>query len=182
MITIKRKIIIVVFILIAILGAVLTLPFKRNINKKVDGIEWRMADKEYSEKVSIIINGRYSNYLLKEDVFNGSISIDKYDDINELELMEVVFNDGIGDLTYFNIQEDGMPTMISFGFIICESDFSELIIGIKEPLDNGSKSWSEENGLVISTPSKNRNEAVEVYKKLVNKSEWLSQSNYKAKS
>ena len=79
----------------------------------------------------------------------------------------------MGDITYYE-EGNGVPILISLGFIVCEPDFNKFIIGINEE----SKVWSHKNGLLISYPSNNRNDAVKISKELIYKNNHLSKLEY----
>jgi hypothetical protein len=150
-------------------------PWRHKIDTTIQGIQCRMGDEDYSEDVSINVKGVYKNYLIKNDSFEGTISIDSYDFTLGVPIIPTQFSDG-----YANLQYEGKNYLefYIFGFFICTPNFDKLLIGVHEPIEGDSKSWSGENGLIICAPAKNRIQAVEIAKILSRKSKWLSHADW----
>lgn len=55
------------------------LPMQNKMDTRLEGVEYRIGDKNYSQNVVITVKGVYKRYLLRKDRFEGEISIDKYD-------------------------------------------------------------------------------------------------------
>lgn len=145
-------------------------PWIHKIDTTIQGIQFRISDEDYSEDVSIKVKGVYNQYLIKNDTFEGIISIDSYDFTLDVPITPTKFYDGHADLIYDN--------MHSLGWLICTPDFDKLMITVYEPKEVISKGWSGENGLIISAPAKNRVQALEIAKILFNKSKWLSRTKW----
>ena len=78
------------------------IPWRHKIDTTIQGVQFRIGDKEYSKDVSIKVNGVYKQYLIKKDTFEGAISIDIYDFTHNTTIATTTFYDGHGDLIYKN--------------------------------------------------------------------------------
>lgn len=151
-------------------------PWRYKINKTIQGVQCRLGDIEYSEDVSITVKGEYKRYLLKNDKFEGSITIRPYDLTYELPLFPITFTGGTGNVNYGGSIK-GKLVMKHLGFISNTPDFEQLFIGVHEPImggENGRSSWTGENGLFICAPAENREQALKVANFLSSKSDWIS--------
>lgn len=168
----KRIIKIAVMLAISIVFLILWfLPWELEIDTTLYGAQYRIGEQNYSEDVAIIVKGVYKQYLFKKDPFIGTISIDKYDFTQNELITPIYFTDS--SLTYTEIQE-GKTYLYTLGILTCTPDFNNILILISEPIKADSKSWSGENGLFISIPARNREEALENARFLSSKSEWIS--------
>lgn len=134
--------------------------FPRVLDKEYNGIMYRLGDSNYSEIVKIKIDGYYSKGLLSQDMFKGSIIIgDK-----ELSRIDMTF-DKFGMGLLFSYYEGEYR---SYGSLHLSKNKNELTICVfEEGLEKGGKSWSANDGLMISAPASNREEAVEITKVLM---------------
>jgi hypothetical protein len=66
-------------IILAMIILLTLVPWTDKISTTIQGVQCRIGDTNYEENVSITIDGKYKSYLFKNDTFNGTISIDKYD-------------------------------------------------------------------------------------------------------
>ena len=164
----KKNLIWMVSIVIVICAAVMILPWKTNVKREIEAVQWKIGDSDYTENVLVTVKGTYNNYLLRADTFKGSISVECYDFTYNNEMAELKFSDGIGNILYFNFI-DGKPEIYSLGFLICTSDFSEFLIGVNYPAG-----WDSGDGINICGYAEDRTEAVKIAQKLALNSEWLS--------
>jgi hypothetical protein len=161
---------------IVIIGLIICLsPWRHKIDVTLKGVQCRFGSDDYSEEVSIHVEGVYKQYLFKADAFEGSVSVDKYASTHDKDVLPVSFHDGYGQLVYDYI-EDGNFHTNSFGFIFCTPEIDKLFISVYEPIDSDSKGWSGKDGLFICAPAENREQALEIAKSLSSKSQWLSQA------
>lgn len=164
-------------IVLVICLVIYVFPWRHKIDITVRGIQCRIGDADYSEDVLITVKGVYKQYLIKNDTFEGTISIDIYDFTLDMPMTPALFYDGYANLIYLNIQ-DGVPNMRTFGLLSCTPNFDKMLIGVSEPLEAESKCWSGENGLFICAPAQNRAQALESAKILSSKSKLLSHTNW----
>ena len=164
----------IIIAVILLMGIVLYhIPVRYKINKVLSGAECRLGDITYIKNRSITVNGIYYQYLFQKDTFKGTIKIEGYDFTSKDRMIPLSFYDGKSGLTYIKV-ENGIPIQNTLGFISCTPDFDRLYIGVSEPIDAESKSWSNNNGLFISAKAGNRNEAVGIAKELSKKGKWMS--------
>lgn len=155
------------------------IPFKNNIDTTLQGIQWRLDDSTSYEPVVITVKGTYKQYILnivKDDTFNGSIEINNYEITKNSEPQELIFSNEFATLSYDNKNDNYLNVPIYFGNINCTPSFSKIDIGVVER-DSGNTnflSWSAEDGLMITAPATNLDEAIGVSKE-VSKFIWLNQ-------
>ncbi|MBU3810217.1 MAG: hypothetical protein H9893_00980 [Candidatus Niameybacter stercoravium] len=68
----KIKIIIITVIIFVGLAILCFMPLTRNIDVVLEGKEYRIGDSEYERDRVVAIQGKYKNYLFKENEFEGS--------------------------------------------------------------------------------------------------------------
>lgn len=161
-----RNILLAIIIIFAVAFAALyNIPWSYKINKTVQGVECRIGDPDYSEKVTIKIDGTYKQYLFKNNTFKGNISIDKYAFTKEKHLQQTTFYNNTAFLIYHNIQYGNIDSNI-MGDLCCTPDFSKLLITISEPIDADTKSMNVGDLLFISAPADNRSTAFKISRDL----------------
>jgi hypothetical protein len=147
-------------------------PWKSKVDTTIQGVQCRIGDEKYIKKVSVKIKGTYSNFLIKNDTFRGTISISDYDFTSDGSDVSLQFYNGSAFLVYNKIS-DGKPDMNPFGILYCTPDFKQLLICVSEPVEKDSGSWSAEKGLFISAPAETRSQALETARQLSSESETL---------
>lgn len=161
----------VIVIVILLIVAVCTLPWKRNIDTTITAVQWKLNEQDLTKNVDVKVKGTYNTYLFRKNSFNGEINIDGYGLSNNLELQTVYFKDGVGNLVYQD--NENIMNFKRLGFLMCSSDFSELLIGVYSDDDL----WKAEDGIVISGKATDYTDALEIAKKLAEKTDWLSKNN-----
>lgn len=147
-------------------------PWRYKIDTTIKGVQSRIGDENYVEDVSIIVKGVYKQFLFKEDIFDGNISVDKYDFTAYGSNTPFYFNNSFSVLIYTRAL-NGSPINKALGSIISQPDFKQLLITVYEPIESDSKGWSADNGLFISAPAENRDQAIIIAKTLSEKQKWL---------
>lgn len=153
------------------------IPLIETIDVTLEGLECRIGQNEYQKKVTIQIEGTYKKYLFQEDEFIGMITVSGYDFSKKGEFVEFKVFDGIGQITYFGVDE-GKPYLETLGGIAFSPKFKEVLLYILEPVQADMKEWSAEDGLFIAAPAKDCTSALELAKELSQHSLWLSQTNW----
>lgn len=171
----SRKLLFASLGLLIILIGVSVLPWKNKIDTTVKAFQLDINDPEYSENISVVIKGVYNRYLFRNDTFNGDIYIETYDYTYNSVPLNLSFDDNIANLIY--IDKENILKINSLGFLICNSNFEEIFIGVNTPLNSESNGWSKENGIIICGNAKTREEAIDIAKSLSEKSKWLSKGN-----
>lgn len=169
-------ILLVVVLLISV--GVCFLPWQHDINTTLEGVQCRINDNEYIEKITITVKGKYNQYLFKDDVFIGNISINLYGDIWSLENGKLVFSDNNAPILKSKIGNNGYCEIENFGNILCTENFSEILILVSEKTETEGTGWTSENGLYISAPAKTKEDAINIADKLRKRSVWLSQGSW----
>lgn len=159
----KSKIRIIAIIFTVILIVIVFYTYPRQINKSLEGIVYRNGSENnnYEEKVDIKINGTLRYNLLGNKVFKGAIKINGKDTFKfSGEQLNIVFlpllGTNVGELHNF------YSDIFVYGFIYINGEFDQLTIQKIEKYSNGEVGWKVENGLMISAPATNRNEAVRI--------------------
>mgnify|MGYP001788005456 CR=1 FL=1 len=118
-----------------------------NIDYKYNGIKYQAGNLQSEEPINIEIKGKYLRQLFVDNVeFYGVIKVgDKAFDYNP-----VIFN------------RYGMGQFDPYGMMFISDKFEILTIEILEPDQNGGRSWSPQDGWLISAPCNNRVKAVEI--------------------
>ena len=156
----KRIIILTPIILIIIIGvSISVLPWCRDIDITLSGIQFKTGDAEYTEEKTINIRGRYWRYLFKNDRFEGRIEVEGYDFTFDERMWPVKLS--------FDNSRDGRSSFLSYDgtangrfldgvtwLIFSEPDFSEILI---IPYGGGG-----EDTIFISAPANNRAEAIDI--------------------
>ena len=172
---IKKKFI--VFSVICILGLLIVyiLPLQRKINVNLDGVECKIGDNKYNKGLSINVSGTYNDYLFKDDNFVGTIKIDGYGEIWSISNGKLIFSDNVARL--ITLDKDNRTN--NFGDLLCEKNFTEILILVSEKIGENGSGWTSENGTYIVAPVKNEDEAIRLAEKLSKKDEWFSNIEWK---
>lgn len=169
----NNKAIILIRLILLVIIIICFLPWQHKIDKTLSGFEKQLGNGKYNEKITITVKGNYKQYLLKNDKFKGSISTNIHGEIWNESYGEIIFRDNIGYISHFVVDDNVFPENEDFGMLICGSNLNEILILVYQKIGNGN-SWTGEDGLYISAPAKNKEDAIKIAKKLSNKNSWLS--------
>ena len=172
---IKKKFIIFSLICILILLVVYILPLQRKINVNLDGFQCEIGDNKYIKGLSINVIGTYNDYLFKDDNFLGTIKIDGYGEIWSVSNGKLIFSDNVARL--ITLDKDNRTN--NFGDLLCEKNFSEILIIVSEKIGENGSEWTSENGTYIVAPAKNKYETIRLAEKLSEKNDWFSSIQWK---
>ena len=152
-----------IFVVIAIIcGGLYFIPLRKNIDITLNGIEGKIGNPENTEKKSIHIKGKYTNYLFKKDSFVGNIKIDGYDETKGL--INATFLDNYSRLSYLKIS-NGAST-VNFGELHIGKGFKEVVIIKNDSNDQDMQSLNEAEDTFIVAPAKKYDDALPLIKKL----------------
>lgn len=150
---------------------IFSLPIR--IDKTIAAVEIALDDKSYCRPVNVIINGTYHWRMLGDDKFDGNIKFDTYPLTmkNELEqgkgLPTLKLTKGSDSLDY----GEWMNSTI-FGYIHTKAFFNRFIVQVfesyKTPEGGSGGSWDTKDGKCIVGPAINREEALDILKKISN--------------
>ncbi|MFV0341488.1 MAG: hypothetical protein ACK5JH_01160 [Anaerocolumna sp.] len=131
---------------------ILTYIHPRRVQSEYNGFMYRIGDNNYAENIKVIVDGYFSNGLLRGDKFKGNITIGN----KELIKVDVEF-DELNRGHLFSYEEGDYSF---YGTIFEKNKLEEFTIGIYEENEAGGKGWSTKGGLMVSAPAMNRERAV----------------------
>lgn len=165
---------IIILLLISIIVYIAFYTFPRNVHIQLSGIKYRLGheNRSYEEKIKLEIHGTLSKIPFLDDVFEGVIYINNDKIPLEIPNMKLHFDSRYrANLEYsaYNSLSNSMERYC-YGEIYSNSKLNKIIICLMEPEIKlaPNKSWNSKNGLIISAPVTNRNEALCITKKLLN--------------
>lgn len=142
------------------------------ISQSIVGINYQLGEgnHELVRPIKVQINGYLNRNLNGTKTFKGTISFLDQSVPSSFEgnNLNITFSKrGDGLLIYKNIK-DGVPVFFSYGIIFINKQFSEFTIMkyTSENNDPTKKTWSADNGLMISGPAQNREQAIDLSNKL----------------
>lgn len=140
-----------------------TKPIVTDIEYSYNGIKYQAGNLDYTEPVSIEINGIYTKMRSSGDIiFKGDIIVNG-------EMSVGYGNDG-GEYSFNSESNHNVIKWDYFtGDLFISDMFREISIDILESNGNGGQSFSYNDGWIISAPCNNRSEAVEISNKLIQK-------------
>lgn len=148
----------VAIFLVLVFYAYYSIPRKFESNLK--GIEYRLGDESYSKEVSISFEGWYRRKIFSSDTFQGSMTI------GDTKLTQLKLSIKKNGDTIIGINKK-TSDYESFGVLYSTDRFQEFTIAILEKEGNGGGSWGSKDGLMISAPTDNREDAFVISKKLM---------------
>lgn len=152
--------IITLALVFSLVNIIYSLP--KTISQEFQGIEFRSGDTDYSEVVSISIEGKYVKHFFQDNYFTGTLVINDVEYSDVKVYLNKVNGTGVAYKEVANSEQLKL-TMYT------ENIEKKIVFCILEPnVETGVSSWSSGNGLIISAPSNNREEALKVAKDLMN--------------
>ena len=140
--------VIVAVILLAAAAYIVPLPLK--VNASLQGIQWENESGSLAaEKCTVKAEGWYYCYLLKDDIFKGSIRLSCSDKSQNNDILELSFRTSQygGKSSAFWIYNKKENRVESLGEIMVQGAFKSVLISLNE-------------GGMVSAPAENRDEAV----------------------
>ncbi len=141
----------VIVAVVLLAAAVYIVPLPLKVNILLEGVQWENeGGSQLAEKCTVKAEGWYYCYLLKDDVFKGSIRILCSDKSLDNDILELSFGryPGYGgkaaSLWIYNKEENRVE---SLGEIVVKGAFQSVLIELNE-------------GGMVSAPAENRDEAV----------------------
>jgi hypothetical protein len=167
--------VIAVFLVIALVGAYFIFhEVSFGVDTTMDGVQYRIGDPSYVERVTIKMTGIYKSYLFKDSTFYGAIEISNKD-VTKDYMASITFNGDYSYLTYYDygkksdkVTETGIvATPVVLGQICTAKNFKQVLITIfDEYTDQKGTGWNMKSGTVIVAPATTRTEAVQIAGKL----------------
>ncbi len=171
----EKFLVVAVFIVIAVFGAYFVFrEVSFGVDTTLDGVQYRIGDPSYVERVTVKMTGIYKSYLFKDSSFYGAIEISNREFTSQY-MASITFNGDYSYLTYYDygkksdkVAETGIvATPIVLGQVSAGKNFKQILITVfddfAEPKGTG---WSMKSGMVIVAPATTRSEAVKIAENL----------------
>lgn len=153
-------------------------PWQRHIVLSLEGIQFRIGEPEYSEKVTINIDGtRTFNIIGTTDNFNGKFEISTLPETIGAKASFYGVSKSSANLLFEKISQGAFAYYDQVnigGQIIYNFDLQKLVIAVQEPYDVNRRGWNGEDGLMIAVPAQTREDGVALCEKFAEKHSWLS--------
>jgi hypothetical protein len=161
----QKKLIIVIAVCIIIAAALglCFLPIPHHVNNVIEG---RIIYKNGSEiNCSVTIDGRYKHYLFREDLFDGSISVNGASIfMDSIYGMRIVFGKETGQTGYTSseLNKDKNGTVLKTGDILLNQQCNTVVISCCYDNTNNSETADEAYRCLIIAPAKNSDDAKKI--------------------
>ena len=147
----KRKLILLTAILLAVLLIWVLLPKSSMINVQTTAYEYALDREEPIAAHEISIDGRFTKRLFREDVFQGHMVISGFPETNGASVYIQFWKDQ--DFGLISYQQDGIPVWdTELEQIYANEDFSEFAIQLFEVTqaeENIQSAWNNETGRIL---------------------------------
>lgn len=141
-------------IVICVIAIAIYYTFPKIINVTLNGVSYKINNKQQQEKVTIKINGSYGKRILMKDLFIGSITI------GDLRCDGVEISVGDNSRSYWLSYIDKNTKHVkTYGEIFTDNTFSKFTISVVGEVG--------EDGIMISAPAKDRVDAVKISNELI---------------
>ena len=159
-----------VILIVAISLMIVTYPM--TVYRSYEGVEFRLGanNKETFQKVTVVVDGKFSRNALLGHKFKGKIIIGDTtipEQIDEIELkFEKQGTGQVAALDYFYYDHQTNRTEQSlYGWMIIDDAINHIMIQVAESHEDGGKGWDSGDGLTIVAPAITRAEAVVICNK-----------------
>ena len=147
----KRKLILLTAILLAVLLIWVLLPKSSMINVQTSAYEYALDREEPIAAREISIDGRFTKRLFREDVFQGHMVISGFPETNGASVYIQFWKDQ--DFGLISYQQDGIPVWdTELEQIYANEDFSEFAIQLFEVAqaeESIQSAWNNETGRIL---------------------------------
>ena len=144
-----KKKLLTALILVLVVGFVLCLiPWSRTVSVHTTAYEYIVGQEEPLAVRDVVIEGRYTVYVFKENQFDGTLSVSGYDYSQQMPAKIQFWHDrNPGMISYRD--EAGQPLGRELANIYCSQDFTRFTIQIFDQERQGSQVISHWNGRVL---------------------------------
>ncbi|MFC4776111.1 hypothetical protein ACFO9Q_04940 [Paenibacillus sp. GCM10023252] len=147
----------------------------KQYNRTLEGVYFQLGNDQVFERIKIQFKGKIRNQINGSKSFKGNLKFEGNEipkvpeDRTELELLYHGGNFSSVFSGFRIIDEAGRVTadIYQYGMIYINNNFTEFTIALTN-LDN-EETWNPTNGLMITAPVDNREEAIKISQKLMNK-------------
>lgn len=158
----------IALVILGIVAGILVF-YPKSIDLSIDGVLYRLGEDSF-EPVTLIIQGRVFRSITGNETFKGIIDIDglKIPVPEEQRYIEAPFSNNSLPIIY-DYYMDNAAYHYSVGTLFCDENRNKFTILLLEDKDGepNIKTWNCENGLMISAPSNDKNEGMNVSKQLL---------------
>lgn len=155
----KRTLIFLILLAVVVIAIVFYFPKDVTINAQ--GVKYRLGNDALEQPIHVTIKGKVHRSLLGDRTFKGIVELEGEEmpvPQNQRQL-ERKLNKESADLIYA-YNDRGAPRFHSVGTIYFDKHFNNATIALLEQKENTGSSWSAADGLMITVPATNRQEAV----------------------
>lgn len=170
----KRNIIHAVMMLfLAAAGWLAVEMLPKRINYELDGIKYQLGagNETLAEPVKVRIDGYLNKSLTGALSFKGEIDLEGYPPPvpEENRRLSISFDKRHSGLVVYHTVKDGNLIGYSLGILHINDDMSQVSVSLykEDPKDPSRKSWSGDDGLMISAPAQSREEALDLSNELM---------------
>ena len=156
----------------AVLVLSMFIPIPINIDKKIKAVEISFDDPNYCKRATINVKGKLCFYLIGDDTFQGSISIEGYELTQQRGVSNYVFSGKPGGrLAYGEMEKE-----VGFGTFEASTFLDKWVILVyKDDTTEGASRWNTIDGYCIIGPAATREDAKKVFNS-VSDIKWPEQS------
>ena len=163
------KIIIGILLIIIVAGlitwAIYSWPVK--VDQTINGITYKCGELDYSEKMTLVLDGHYYHHIFKSDEYIGKIYIvemELKDSISKQNITNITFSMKIGGgLYYQDFSNQSGSGYTFFGGVLLNPKGPEVVITIQDE----SGGWNSGNGIVFAAPASDRAQAISLTNELM---------------
>lgn len=172
----KRKIAVlltIVSMIVSIFSIWYFIPKRYSVT--VNGVYYQLGTEGIIERIKVHLDGKLQNHINGKRTFKGVINFEgsKVPQIPKDRTELKLYYDGHNFTTIFSgfriIDDKGRiePNIFTYGWIYTDDKFSEFTIKVM----NDDDQWSPSNGLMITAPANDRQEAMKMSQELIKKFE-----------
>lgn len=156
----KRTLIFLILLAVVVIAVVFHLPKDVTINSQ--GIKYQLGNDALEQPIHVTIKGKVHRSLLGDRTFKGIVELEGEEmpvPQNQRQL-ELKFYKEFGAVIIYAYNDRGAAKHHSVGTIYFDKHFNNATIALLEQKENTGSSWSAADGLMITVPATNRQEAV----------------------
>lgn len=142
--------------------------YPKNINRSINGVEYKLGSNNL-KPVQIKIKGKLQRSLFGNKTFVGKIEIKgaSYPNQDQNRQLTIEFQENGAGYINYAYYKIGSNETHSYGVLFINKDLGNISIQEFKPDINGGKSWSGDNGLIISGPASSKKKALEIANELM---------------
>lgn len=166
-----RKVVLIWIVVAVVVVGLIYYFLPRQIQMEAPGIKYRLGVENQGtvKPVYVHIKGALYRGWLGNRTFRGTLGIEGEElpvsEVNrELEIQ--LDKNNFGWLHYYNVQDEFLGLYL-YGTVTFAKDYSKVTFNIHEKDSDYSSQWNGEDGLMLSAPASNREEALQISNELM---------------